>query len=335
MPQMHWHKATLRVFVLGVALLASISSAKAVLVASGNGNLDAASLDAAGGPGSIAAPGWFNVGISSAQTSTVIYLGNNWVLGARHATHTSAEGGVYINGNYHTMIDSSKVFLTNSDNSDADLVLFRLEPSANPLPPAITPDYFSSTTPSGRQIMIGYGRDIGAAHSWDVDQSESPWVWTEASPGDEAGFDVDFSQQRIRWGENMVDSTGLPIIETGSGLFVEGGYTTQFDDLAGFYTGTAGLPSEAQASNGDSGGAVFSWDGTKWQLAGMMVTVSSPRSGQPANTAIYGDQTLIADLSVYREQILAVIVPEPGSLSLAGVAIMSVLALAWRRRRRG
>ena len=75
-------------------------------------------------PAALPPPAGTTWACSSNQASTVIYLGNNWVLGARHATHTSASGGVYINGNYHTMIDSSKVFLTNpSDNSPADLVL--------------------------------------------------------------------------------------------------------------------------------------------------------------------------------------------------------------------
>ncbi len=328
------HKATFIALFCGVALLFGVSNARAVLVISGDGNQDGDSLSDVDGPGSIAAPGWYNVGLSSNHGSTVIYLGNNWVLGARHATHTSASGGVYINGNYHTMIDSSKVFLTNpSDNSPADLVLFQLVPDANPLPPAITADYLSSTTPSGRQIMIGNGRNIGTAHSWDVNQMTDPWTWTEASPGDAAGFDINLDVQGIRWGENMVQDTGLPIIDTGTGYFVEGGYTTRFDDLAGTYTGTAGLANEAQASNGDSGGAVFSWDGTKWQLAGMIVGINNPLNGQPANTVLYGDETLMIDLSVYRDQILAVIVPEPGSLSLAAAAAAATLGLGYRRRR--
>jgi hypothetical protein len=50
---------------------------------------------------------------------------------------------------------------------------------------------------------------------------------------------------------------------------------------------------------------------------------------QPSDTSVFGNSTLIADLTQYRSQILA-IVPEPSSyvLGLAGLA-----AMAWMGKR--
>ena len=59
--------------------------------------------------------------------------------------------------------------------------------------------------------------------------------------------------------------------------------------------------------------AVFAKHGGQWQLAGIMVTVDA-YSAQPSPelTAVFGNETFMADLSYYRNQIVAV-VPEPGA----------------------
>jgi hypothetical protein len=49
---------------------------------------------------------------------------------------------------------------------------------------------------------------------------------------------------------------------------------------------------------------VFSYVNGKWVLSGLMLAVSGTLSGQPANTALYGNITLMADLYAYRTQIL-------------------------------
>ena len=58
---------------------------------------------------------------------------------------------------------------------------------------------------------------------------------------------------------------------------------------------------EAQAVAGDFGGAVFAKHGGQWQLAGIMVAAEG-YSGQPSPelTAVFGNETFMADLSYYR-----------------------------------
>ena len=126
----------------------------------------------------------------------------------------------------------------------------------------------------------------------------------------------------IRWGTNNV--AGSTWANAGFGDTFSG-YTTFsfFPDYS----------SECQAAYGDSGGAVFRKDGTSWQLAGIIGGLGS-YSGQPANTAVYGNNTYYADLSVYRPQIVAV-VPEPGTVGLAVAAVATgILGRGLRRRSR-
>jgi hypothetical protein len=314
-------------------------TASAVIITSGNGNNDSASLIADGGPGGAGLPGFANVGSIGPNGASVTYLGNGWLLAAGHATVNSSTP-VLLGGNSYTVDDSSITFLVNQDNSLADLKLVRL--TTDPGLPQITSNLISSTTPSGRQIMIGNGFQRGDATFWNVDTSQSPWQWTEQSapatpgPNDFAGYET-ITNHSIRWGENEVKNTGLFQFTytdgNGDPHFVHG-YSTQYDDET--YTGVTPLTHEAQLSNGDSGGAVFTLVGSQWQLGGIMIA-QSVFSGQPPvgnpyfPDTVFGNQALIVDLSVYRDQIVA-IVPEPSGLAL--VAVAAVTLFGWKRRRR-
>jgi MYXO-CTERM domain-containing protein len=96
-----------------------------------------------------------------------------------------------------------------------------------------------------------------------------------------------------------------------------------------FSNDATALPDEAQGAPGDSGGGVFYHNGQNWELAGIMLAVGQ-LNGQPAETAVFGNQTFIADVATYRNEIVS-IVPEP---STAMLAALGVVALASRRRRR-
>ena len=307
--------------LVGAAALCGIcisNPARAVILSSGNGNLDGTSLTAAGGPGGLSEPGWGNVGRSSTGNASVTYLDDRWVLTAGHVSISTT---VSFGGTSYTVEGGTTTFLHNPDNSLTDLKLFRI--TSDPGLPAITAQLLSSLTPTGRQIMIGNGLSIGSQHFWHDDLTTDPWP-NDATPGtvdadDYSGFDVG-TPRKIRWGENDVAATGL-VVTTVS---VVHAFATLFDDAA--YTGTTPLASEAQASSGDSGGAVFGFVGGEWKLTGIILAVNNPLDRQPSSTAVFGDVTFIADLSVYRDEILT-IVPEPGGLAAA--AIGAVLLGLW------
>jgi hypothetical protein len=89
---------------------------------------------------------------------------------------------------------------------------------------------------------------------------------------------------------------------------------------------------EAQAAYGDFGGGVFHKNGSTWELTGLMVGVVG-FSGQPdpEENAVFGNSTLVADLSFYRPQIIA-IVPEPHPMALAASGLGGLML--WRLLRR-
>jgi len=62
---------------------------------------------------------------------------------------------------------------------------------------------------------------------------------------------------------------------------------------------------EAQVAVGDSGGAVFTKSRDGWELAGILFAANT-YSEQPPETALFGNVSLAADLSHYRDQILEI-----------------------------
>jgi hypothetical protein len=271
----------------------------AVLVANGNPNTDAASLLAAGGPGDLSLPGFANVS-RSGDNGTVIYLGAGWALTANHVSLTST---INFGGTWYPVDMSSVHQLKNADNSLTDLKMFRVQ--GEPDLPEILSSYIATTPTSGHVFMIGNGMTRGVEKFWNVSRTTNPWTWTEISEpanptSSQFGGVTIASPRTIRWGENTAFENGVYNV----GLSVTG-FLTQFDKLK--FTAQTPLPNEAQASAGDSGGAVFSFVNGKWVLSGLMLAVSGSMSGQPADTALYGNITLMADLYAYRTQILNIV----------------------------
>jgi len=272
----------------------------AMLLPSGNPNTTAASLLAAGGPGDPAQPGFNNVA-RSGDNGTVIYLGEGWALTANHVSLTSS---ITWAGQSYAVDTSSVTQLKNQDGTNTDLKMFRV--LGDPPLPELFTSYIASAPASGHVFMVGNGYSASGEHFWTVNKTVTPWTWTEttepANPNYNNYAGVTTTGPRVvRWGENMVYDNELymPI----GGVSVAG-FTTRFDRQP--YTNQAALPNEAQASAGDSGGAVFSLEGNRWVLSGIMLAVSGNMSGQPSYTAIYGGITFVADLSAYRTQILSI-----------------------------
>ncbi len=202
---------------------------------------------------------------------TGIYLGNGWVLTANHVFVSNPIFG----GIQYPVVPGSTVQLSNPDTSLADLKVFRIDPS-----PALPLLKIRSTSPANNAnvTMIALGLSRGAATSW---MGINGYLW-----GSTGG---------MRWGTNRV--AGASFIGTWS-------FNTTFTKIT-----QGGTTHEAQGADGDSGGAVFIKNGSTWELAGVLLAVGS-FIGQPAATALYGNGTYAADLSVYRAQLIPLTRPE-------------------------
>jgi hypothetical protein len=135
----------------------------------------------------------------------------------------------------------------------------------------------------------------------------------------------------MRWGTNTVE--GLPFLlpypPVNPNTFTMA-FATDFDE-----PGPTQTAHECQASVGDSGGATFASTGTGWELAGILFLIGTYQD-QPGGTALYGNEIYSVDLSSYRDQILAVMMPEPSAGLWPGAAVVAMLAQRRRARpRRG
>lgn len=195
------------------------------------------------------------------------YLGNGWVLTANHV----GIGPLRIGGVTHPVVPSSSVSLRHAPGIPTELRLFRLmtDPGLGTIPIARVPPAVGSSV-----ILVGNGRNRAAPIVWE---GASGWLW-----GPDAA---------IRWGTNQVTQMGVDIAAG----------PTRVRSLALRFDKDAGDTPEAIAAVGDSGGAVFAGS----QLAGVVYAIST-FDGQPAQSALFGNVTLAADLSYYRSAIESV-----------------------------
>lgn len=251
-----------------------------------------------------------------------VYLGNGWMISAYHGVRNNAGGFLFgevlLAGASYSVAPQSAVRLT-TNGSPADLVVFRLN-GPEPNLPSVS---LGGITPlSGASFaMAGNGRNRAISETqWNVNTSTEPDTWTVTSGlGDRLGY-LFLPGATKRWGNNL--RTVDPLLTTDSGFGLTTLFRTSFSDIL------TGVANEAQGAPGDSGGGVFHFNGLNWELSGIMLATGS-LNGQPDETAVFGDQTFIADIATYRTQILS-IVPEPSTGLLTG---LGVLALASRRRR--
>jgi hypothetical protein len=329
---MHF-RFSLSTIVCAIAMLAA-SPAWAVLAYNTMNNDSAASLNAAPG---LSDPGFDNVGIYSGASA--VYLGSQWAITAHHVGST---GGVILGGTVYSV--DQTVRLQNPDTTDTDLRLLHL--TTDPGLPSV--DIAPSFPGIGSDVvMIGRGllaedsdqNDIPDLKTWYVtENSSTDWDWSTSPAGGydftHDGFTQSSSGSRgIRWGTNTID--GTEVFDMGSSGEVDGFYTTFDQNLP------ARTSDEAQALRGDSGGAVFHYNGSNWELIGLMHAVGTFNDQQEADpygtppnaadVAVYGNLTYASDLSVYRDQITAAI-PEPTSLLLLAAALGMYAATSRRQR---
>lgn len=266
-------------------------------------------------------PGFASVGYSTNGLGTAIYLGEGWVL---TAGHVGGGGIVLASGTYLEKAGTGFTLVngTTGKTTDADLYMYELATAPVGLPTLA----IAATSPGiGTPVtMIGGGFDRGSPTQWLVNTSTTPWVWTvTGSGGNYAGYGT-LSTRSIRWGTNII-SGSAEWQNDGLDTFM---VSTRFDEAPGTF--------EAQAVLRDSGGAVFTKTGGQWSLAGVILAISlfSNQPGGIGTTAVFGNETFIADLAYYRPQIVSA-VPEPAAATLAGLAAATggLWRLTRRRRR--
>jgi hypothetical protein len=291
----------IRISAAASLILVGIASAPAVIIEGGDGtgNTTAPTDD----------PGWSNVGVLNGDSC--VYLGNGWVISASHV----GLGSVTFGSSSYAAIGSSYTRLYDPSNPSqaADLIMFQLQTT----PTGLSGLTVSSTEPTaGAQIdAIGNGLNRATNETfWDGDWN----VVSGSVLGGYAGYYWGSGATK-RWGTNTL--AGRASVDDGSGI-TESLKTT-------FSSG--GSDNEMQAAAGDSGGGVFYKRGSSWELAGIMLAVDF-YSGQPGDTAVFGNSTYSADLSVYSGEIAQVMsVPEPSILALALTGSIAGWFF-WRRR---
>jgi hypothetical protein len=256
------------------ALLTWATSARGVVIASGDGS------------GNTAAPeddfGFGNVAVVGVYAGT--YLGDGWVLTANHVAgqptlSTTLKGVTY------QPVPGSGVRLTNPGRGAPDLHLFRIAGDPQLLAVAL-----SSQTPVIGELVYCAGR------GWTRAPTPTLWnaAWSEVPRGsliDHVGF-KSIVQNTLRWGTNAVDATGSEVLDTRA-------FEMVFDR-------TGATAHESQAVSGDSGGGCFAKRDGTWELVGVMFAEGFFTS-QPAATAVFGNRTFAADVAYYRDQIRALI----------------------------
>lgn len=311
-------RASVRLLAIGLALWFS-ATAYAIVV---NQNVQGTLMN----PGSYIGwnqgdPGWDNV---SQGGTNFVYLGNSWILTARHVanpTPTTPITATFSTGSFQSIPNQSYIVSNPPPalaagldlTAETDLRLIRI--NGDPGLPSLT--IATQTPPSagsgGSQVVfVGNGRLQQPAQThWQVNTSNPDnWVWTEVAVGGNFhGYETDATFVK-RWGTNRLANaqssdysevfsstinsrTAILPLKTGDGVTRD-----VITMLSTFDNG--GSDFEAQAAPSDSGGAVFYKNGAKWQLAGI-INSTFLYPNQPASTAVFGDATTFANLWYYNQ----------------------------------
>jgi hypothetical protein len=245
--------------------------------------------------------------VGSLKSGTGTHIGGDWILTANHI----GPGDINLEGTYYSYFEGSAIRLETSPGEPADLLMFRVYPPPNLPALAIRSEPPAVGDPL---LMVGSGRDRGDAITYDpfgpgIDPPElHGWDWMPTSS--------------LRWGLNTAEAIH-PISIQGTTVF-----KTDFDEVDAILF-------ESQGAAGDSGGGVFTYDPLRnVELAGIMIGTTIAFGQDPTST-LYTNETVVASLDVYADQIAQNIIdaPEPVGGLVVGVGMLSVLARMRRHRR--
>ena len=278
---------------------------------------------------------WANVG--SVGGGGGVYLGNfggsYWVLSASHLTGSGASlSNLVLDSGTFNFVPGSGVNVRNGDNSATDLTLFRISAAgAGALALAGLPNLTLSTTApttGANVVMVGRGgtEGSGSLNFWAVTinpgASDDVWVnqgGTSAGANAE-GYFVGGSVGK-RWGQDTITAFASYNVGTGN--------------TAAFYTTFDSGGGSPQGAGGDSGGATFYYNGSSWELTGILGAIATFEN-QPGSTAVVGDVTFSASIASYNSFITATAIPEPSAVTLGlGVLAGGATLVARQRKERG
>ena len=292
---------TLRALAVAIALSGSLAA-------------HGVAIDTGDGSGNTSAPvddfGFETVGVASNRSG--VYLGDGWVLTADHVN----EQPITFLGLTYLPIAGSGVQLENESGNPPDLFVYRIDGF-----PPVKPAGLASEAPALGEEVFCAGNGLNRAASstqWNVNWETSP------PPYVYEGYESPGGRTK-RWGRNELSVIGIDV-EIGSRT--TRAIETVFDEN--------GVPDEAQAWTGDSGGGCFAKRSGVWELVGVMFAQGTfgdpngptlPPPAQPSNTAVYDNTTVVADVFFFRDQIEALTPAPVPALSRSG-ALMLVLLLA-------
>ncbi len=299
------------IFLVGSALGAAPALAVIVDGAGGNNSVPQPASPVAGlnNVGSI--PSIFQV----VPNASGVYLGNGWVITAQHLGAISSGVNFVLNGNTFT-----------SDGLDdrigtTDLQMFHLQvpnqtvanelsaiPSLNiaSATPTVGATFYTKGFGSTRSSMVYY--EVTSQTSGSPSTTTYTWTPSSSSGTFNAEGYSEINTHVLWYGANAASdttATDSSLVNFNDGSGKTNIFVSEFLPNGG-----------AQLSGGDSGGGVFDLNNN---LIGINLVDFTHDANQPANTAIYGNESGYADLSAYRTQILAIrATPEPGTVGLIG-----------------
>lgn len=217
-------------------------------------------------------PWFYNIGLTTGGASC-IYLGNGWLITARHVGPSNV---TFFNDSaatvHHYVSGSVRLF------DDLDLIMFRVTPV-----PMLPDMVLNTTTPAVNDevMMMGRGMTIGTP----IVNLEVPLT---ASWRNVIGY---------HWRPTFYNSWGVNNLEFSSNFL-----TTEFNKIT--------RSNEATAAPGDSGGAMFLKQdrgvNAHWALAGVIVTISTNILQEP-DTSFYGNLTSAVNLLPHIEKIKGIL----------------------------